>query len=61
MTFVTHEELISEEVELLPARETLALFNWASITATNVALATSSGWHSGAWASANQTVLVFQH
>jgi hypothetical protein len=61
MTFVTHEELLSEEVELLPARETLGWFNFANISATNVALATSTGWHSSAWASANQAVLVFQH
>lgn len=61
MTFITHEELLSEEVELLPARETLAWFNWANVSATNVALATSTGgWHSGAWASANQAVMVYQ-
>ena len=37
MTFVTREELAREEVELLPSRETLAFFNWANVSATNVA------------------------
>jgi hypothetical protein len=39
MTFITREELAREEVELLPSRETLAFFNWANVSATNVALA----------------------
>lgn len=60
MTFVSHEELISEEVELLPARETLAFFNWLNVSATNVALATNYGCHGGAFASANQAVYVSQ-
>ena len=60
MTFVTHEELVSEEVELLPARETLAYFNYASVYALNVAAAVNYGYGS-AYAEANQAVLVFQH
>lgn len=62
MTFVTIEELVAEEVELLPSRETLAFFNWANVSATNVALATNTyTWGSLAAASANQAVLVNQH
>lgn len=62
MTFVTREELVSEEVELLPSRETLALFNFANVSATNLALATNTyTWGSFAGASANQAVLVYQH
>lgn len=61
MTFVTREELVREEVELLPSRETLALFNWANVGAQNVALATNSfTLLSLAAASANQAVLVSQ-
>lgn len=62
MTFVTREELVSEEVELLPSRETLAFFNWANVSATNLALATNTyTWGSLAGASANQAVFVYQH
>ena len=62
MTFVTREELVSEEVELLPSRETLAFFNWANVSATNLALATNTyTFGSLAGASANQAVLVYQH
>lgn len=62
MTYVSYEELITEEVELLPARETLGFFNWAQVSATNVALATNSyTWHSWASATANQAVIVNQH
>ena len=32
-------ELVTEEIELLPARETLAWLNVANVTATNLALA----------------------
>ncbi len=61
MTFVTREELAREEVELLPSRETLALFNWANVSATNVALAQNTcSLFSSASASANQAVLVYQ-
>lgn len=60
MTF-TREELVREEVELLPSRETLAFFNWANVSATNVALATNSyTLLSLAAASANQAVVVSQ-
>lgn len=62
MTFVTREELVSEEVELLPSRETLAFFNWANVSATNLSLATNTyTFGSIAAASANQAVLVYQH
>jgi hypothetical protein len=61
MTFVTREELAREEVELLPSRETLAFFNWANVSATNVALAQNTyTLLSAASASANQAVLVSQ-
>lgn len=62
MTFVTRDELVNEEVELLPTRETLAFFNWANVSATNLALATNTyTWGSLAGASANQAVFVYQH
>jgi hypothetical protein len=55
MTNVTREELAREEVELLPSRETLAFFNWANVSATNVALAQNTyTLFSAASASANQ-------
>lgn len=62
MTFVTREELAREEVELLPARETLALFNYANVSATNLAIAqnTYTLW-SSAHASAHQNVYVNQY
>lgn len=61
MTIVSREELLSEGIELLPARETLALANWAAVSATNVALATNAGaWLSAATATANQAVIVTQ-
>jgi hypothetical protein len=61
MTFVTSEELLSEDVELLPTRETLAFINWANVSATNVALAANYGWCGSANAYAAQGVLVVQH
>lgn len=62
MTYITHDELVAEEVELLPSRETLAIFNWANVSATNVALATNTyTFGSLAGASANQAVFVYQH
>jgi hypothetical protein len=62
MTFVTREELVSEEVELLPSRETLGFFNFANVSATNLALATNTyTWGSLAGASANQAVFLVQH
>jgi hypothetical protein len=61
MTFVTREELVREEVELLPARETLALFNWASVYAANAAVAQNTYTaFSSAYADAYQSVHVYQ-
>ena len=42
MTFVAREELVREEFQLLPSRETLAFFYWANVSATNVAVATTA-------------------
>lgn len=54
-------ELATEEIELLPSRETLALFNLANVTASNLALAINSGhFGSSANAWAGQAVVVFQ-
>lgn len=54
-------ELVSEEIEPLPARETLALFNLANVTATNLALALNSAtFLSQANAFAGQAVIVAQ-
>ncbi len=54
-------ELATEEIELLPSRETLALFNLANVTASNLALAINSGlFGSSANAWAEQTVVVLQ-
>ncbi len=61
MTFVTREELVSEQVELLPSRETLAFFNWANVSATNLAVASNTyTLFSLAAAEANQAVVVAQ-
>ena len=61
MTFVTREELAREEVELLPSRETLAFFNYANVSATNLAIAQNSYTaFSLAAASAKQAVVVSQ-
>ncbi|MFC8502011.1 hypothetical protein ACFUC1_06595 [Pedococcus sp. NPDC057267] len=63
MTALSFEELSVEQVELLPSRETLALWstNWANIGATNVALSQNT-WTMGslANAAAGQTILVSQ-
>ena len=54
-------ELEATSVELLPARETLALFNVANVTAVNLALAINPGSHeSAALAAANQWIEVAQ-
>lgn len=54
-------DLASEEIELLPSRETLALFNLANVTASNLALAINAGgFGSSANAWAGQAVVVFQ-
>jgi hypothetical protein len=61
MTALSFEELRGEQVELLPARETLALFNWANVSATNLAIAQNTATLlSAAHATATQTVLVMQ-
>lgn len=59
---LTMQELESEQVELLPSRETLFLdTNWASVVASNTSLALNAG---SLLASANsaavQTILVAQ-
>jgi hypothetical protein len=61
MTALSFEELRSEQVELLPSRETLAFFNWANVSATNLAIAQNTvTLLSLAAASANQAVVVTQ-
>ena len=58
MSEFTYEEL---EVELLPSREALAFFNWAGISATNVALAQNvASVNSAAFAAAGQFIAVTQ-
>lgn len=54
-------ELEATSVELLPDRETLALFNFANVTAVNLAIAVNAASiGSVAMANANQTVAVLQ-
>jgi hypothetical protein len=54
-------ELEATSVELLPARETLALFNVVNVTAVNIGLAVNAAsLGSAALASANQLVVVDQ-
>jgi hypothetical protein len=61
MNALTFEELHDESVELLPSRETLGFFNWANVSATNLAISQNSvTLLSLAHASANQTVVVAQ-
>ena len=58
MNEFTYEEL---EVELLPSREALAVWNWAGIAATNVALAQNvASSNSAAFAAAGQFIKVNQ-
>jgi hypothetical protein len=58
---VSMRELESTSVELLPTRETLALFNFANATAVNLAIAVNAASiGSAAVASANQLVVVSQ-
>jgi hypothetical protein len=58
---VTTRELEESTVELLPSRETLALFNFANITAVNLAIAVNAGTiASAAVASATQQIAVVQ-
>jgi hypothetical protein len=61
MTALSFEELRGEQVELLPARETLALFNWANVSATNLAISQNAATLlSLANATAAQSVTVMQ-
>jgi hypothetical protein len=61
MTALTFEELSGEQLELLPSRETLGVWNWANVNATNLAIAqNATTLASLAAASANQTVFVLQ-
>ena len=61
MTALTFEELRDESVELLPSRETLAFWNWANVSATNLAISQNTLTAlSLAQAAANQTVVVSQ-
>ena len=61
MSALSFEELGSESIELLPSRETLALFNWANVSATNLAISQNTyTLLSLAHASANQAVVVHQ-
>jgi hypothetical protein len=54
-------ELEATSVELLPPRETLALFNVANVTTVNLALAVNAAsFGASALASANQLVGVSQ-
>ncbi|MEO6413026.1 MAG: hypothetical protein ABIO48_10620 [Pedococcus sp.] len=58
---VSMRELEATTVELLPNRETLALFNFANVTAVNLAIAiNAASIGSAAVASANQYVVVMQ-
>ena len=63
---ITLAEIDEQDVELLPARAALGGFhhhpgNWASVYATNQALALNAGSHfSHAVAHANQTIFVAQ-
>jgi len=61
MTALSFEELRDEQVELLPSRETLALFNWANVSATNLAISQNTyTLLSAAHATALQGVTVVQ-
>ncbi|HEX5428621.1 MAG TPA: hypothetical protein VFX00_09865 [Pedococcus sp.] len=61
MREISMRELEATSVELLPDRETLAFFNFANVTAVNLAIAVNAGSiASAAIASANQQVVVMQ-
>lgn len=61
MGTISTAELEASSIELLPSRETMALFNIANVQAINLALAINvGGWHGGAIASAYQAVGVWQ-
>jgi hypothetical protein len=54
-------ELERQDAQLLPERETLALANWAGVSATNQALALNAGaFGSTATATAMQGIFVTQ-
>jgi len=58
---LTLEELAGHEVSILEPRETLAFFNWANVSATNLALALNAGtFNSQANALAGQAIFVLQ-
>ncbi len=58
---VSVRELEATSVELLPPRETLALFSFANVTAVNLAVAVNAASiGSAAAASSNQLVMVTQ-
>ena len=61
MNALTFEELRDESVELLPSRETLGFWNWANVSATNLAISQNTATLlSLAQAATNQTVVVSQ-
>ena len=61
MREISMRELEATSVELLPDRETLALFNFANVTAVNLAIAVNAATiGSAAVASATQQVAVLQ-
>jgi len=61
MREISMRELEATSVELLPNRETLAFFNFANVTAVNLAIAINAGTiGSAAVASATQQVAVLQ-
>jgi hypothetical protein len=60
---LTIDELDTEFIELLPARETLSHgnFNWASVYASNSSLAlNAASFYSSAASTATQTIVVNQ-
>lgn len=58
----TAEELELQCGELLPNREAMALFNWASVSGVNTAVAlNAASFQSDAWAEAGQSIAVYQY
>ena len=60
---LTLSELDGQQVELLPARETLFFnFNWANVYATNSSMALNAGtYFSHASSAALQSIVIRQH
>jgi len=59
---LTLEELESHEVQVLESRETLGVFNFANVSATNLALALNAATiNSSASAWASQAIYVTQY